>query len=67
MWKDQLTSWVPLKDLKASNPAVELAEYAVANHIASRGTSFQMVGIRYIAQAEPYHFKGKEEILENDS
>ena len=33
MWKDQSTSWVPLKDLKASNP-VELAEYAVANHIA---------------------------------
>jgi hypothetical protein len=33
MWKDQFMSWVPLKDLKASNP-VELAKYAVANHIA---------------------------------
>jgi hypothetical protein len=33
MWKDQSTSSVPLKDLKVSNP-VELAEYAVANHIA---------------------------------
>jgi hypothetical protein len=33
MWKDRSTSWVKLKDLKASNP-IELAEYAVANHIA---------------------------------
>ena len=33
MWKDRSTSWVKLKDLKASNP-VELAEYAVANRIA---------------------------------
>jgi hypothetical protein len=32
MWKDQSTSWVKLKDLKASNP-IELAEYAVANCI----------------------------------
>ena len=31
-WKDGTVSWVPLKDLKASNP-VELAEYAVANNI----------------------------------
>ena len=33
MWKDRSTSWVKLKDLKASNP-VELAEYAVTNRIA---------------------------------
>jgi hypothetical protein len=33
MWKDRSTSWVKLKDLKASNP-IELAEYAVANRIA---------------------------------
>jgi hypothetical protein len=33
LWKDKSTSWVELKDLKASNP-VELAEYAVANWIA---------------------------------
>ena len=33
LWKDKSTSWVKLKDLKASN-AVELAEYAVANQIA---------------------------------
>jgi hypothetical protein len=33
LWKDKLTSWEKLKDLKASNP-VELAEYAVANQIA---------------------------------
>ena len=32
LWKDQSTSWVKLKDLKASNP-VELAEYAVANRL----------------------------------
>ena len=31
-WKDNSTSWVPLKDLKESNP-VELAEYAVANKL----------------------------------
>jgi DNA-binding HxlR family transcriptional regulator len=31
-WKDGSTSWVPLKDLKESNP-VELAEYAVANKL----------------------------------
>jgi hypothetical protein len=33
MWMDWSTSWGKLKDLKASNP-IELAEYAVANHIA---------------------------------
>ena len=31
-WKDGLSDWVPLKELKASNPA-ELAEYVVANRI----------------------------------
>ena len=31
-WKDRSSNWVPLKDLKVSNP-VELAEYAVANDI----------------------------------
>lgn len=31
-WRDGSSSWVPLKDLKASNP-VELAEYAIANGI----------------------------------
>ena len=32
-WRDGSTDWVPLKDLKDTNP-VELAEYAVANKIA---------------------------------
>jgi hypothetical protein len=32
LWKDKLTSWVKLNDLKVSNP-IELAEYAVANRI----------------------------------
>ena len=32
-WKDGSVSWIPLKDLKASNP-VKLAEYAVANNIS---------------------------------
>jgi hypothetical protein len=32
-WKDGSTDWVPLKDLKESNP-IEVAEYAVANKIA---------------------------------
>ena len=31
-WRDGSASWVPLKDLKVSNP-VELAEYAVTNKI----------------------------------
>jgi hypothetical protein len=31
-WKDGSVSWVPLKDLKASNP-IQLAEYAIANNI----------------------------------
>jgi hypothetical protein len=31
-WKDGSSSWIPLKDLKDSNP-IELAEYAVANQI----------------------------------
>ena len=31
-WKDGSVSWVPSKDLKASNP-IELTEYAVANNI----------------------------------
>jgi hypothetical protein len=31
-WKDGSTSWIPLSELKASNP-VEVAEYAVANHL----------------------------------
>ena len=33
-WKYRSTSWTLLKDLKESNP-VEVAEYAVANKIAS--------------------------------
>ena len=32
-WMDGSTSWIPLKDLKHSNP-LEVAEYAVANKIA---------------------------------
>ena len=31
-WKDGTTDWVPMNELKASNP-IELAEYAVANRI----------------------------------
>ena len=31
-WMDGSVSWIPLKDLKASNP-VQLAEYAIANNI----------------------------------
>jgi Reverse transcriptase (RNA-dependent DNA polymerase) len=32
-WKDGTTDWIPLKDLKESNP-IEVAEYAVANKIS---------------------------------
>ena len=31
-WNDGTTNWIPLKDLRESNP-IELAEYAVANRI----------------------------------
>jgi hypothetical protein len=31
-WKDGSVSWIPLKDLKETNP-VEVAEYAIANKI----------------------------------
>ena len=31
-WEDRSVNWVPLKDLKQSNP-VELAGYSVANEI----------------------------------
>ena len=31
-WKDGSTAWLPLKDVKESNP-IQLAEYAVANEI----------------------------------
>ena len=31
-WEDGSTSWIPMKDLKASNP-IELAEYAYAHNI----------------------------------
>jgi hypothetical protein len=33
-WKNGSSNWVPLKDLKESNP-IELAEYAVANKLVS--------------------------------
>jgi hypothetical protein len=33
-WKDETTTWVPLKDLKESNP-IEVAQYAVDNKIES--------------------------------
>jgi hypothetical protein len=32
-WKDGTSNWIPLKDLKESNP-VKAAEYAVANKVA---------------------------------
>lgn len=32
-WKDQSTSWEPLRNLKASNP-IEVAEYAIAHKLA---------------------------------
>jgi hypothetical protein len=31
-WKDGSSSWVPLVELKQTNP-IKLAEYAIANHI----------------------------------
>ncbi len=34
LWHDGSTSWEPLCNLKESNP-VELAEYAIAHHIAN--------------------------------
>jgi hypothetical protein len=37
-WKDGTSTWVPLKDLKDSNP-IEVAEYAVANKLVSEPVS----------------------------
>ena len=37
-WKIGEMSWVPLKDLKESNQ-IELAEYAVANHMTANRRS----------------------------
>jgi hypothetical protein len=34
-WKDGAVTWVPLKDIKESNP-VEVAEYAIANKIDNK-------------------------------
>jgi hypothetical protein len=34
LWKDGTSTWVPLKELKESNP-VKVAEYAVGNKIAA--------------------------------
>ncbi len=31
-WKDKSTSWIPLKDLKTSNP-LQVAQYAIAHNI----------------------------------
>ena len=42
-WKDKSTQWVPLKDLKQSNP-VQLAEYAVTNKIADEPAFAWWVG-----------------------
>ena len=36
-WKDRSVSWEKLSDLKASNP-VEVAKYAVANHLVTEPT-----------------------------
>jgi hypothetical protein len=33
-WKDGSTSWIPLKDLKTSNP-IQVGEYAIAHNIAN--------------------------------
>ena len=33
-WRDGSTDWVPLKELKESNP-VQVAEYAVVNDLAN--------------------------------
>jgi hypothetical protein len=33
-WKDGSTTWIPLKDLKESNP-IQVADYAVANNLMS--------------------------------
>ncbi len=34
-WRDGLTSWLPLKDIKDANP-LELAQYAIANGITEK-------------------------------
>lgn len=42
-WKGGATEWIPLKDLKNSNP-IEVAEYAVANRLENEPAFVWWVG-----------------------
>lgn len=53
LWKDGSTSWIPLKELKESNP-VEIAEYAMANKIDDESAFIWWV---------PYTLKKREMII----
>jgi len=64
MWKDQSTSWVKLKDLKASNP-VELAEYAVANRLTEELAFKWWVSETLRKRNRSYYLEGEEEVLAN--
>jgi hypothetical protein len=48
---DGMTAWLPLKDVKESNP-IELAEYAILNRIDDKPT-FQVVGATGNMQTKP--------------
>ena len=53
-WKDGSSNWIPLKDLKISNP-VELADYAVANKIDDQPAFLWWV---------PYTLRKRERIIQ---
>jgi hypothetical protein len=60
-WRDGSTTWVPLSELKESNP-VEVAEYAVANKIAEE-PGICLVGTQSSAQTGSNHKEGQAQIL----
>ena len=64
--KDQSLEWVTLKEAKESFP-VQLAEYAVANHLTEARACLQMVGSTCLALMESDYLKGKEPLLVDNS
>jgi hypothetical protein len=64
-WKDRTSSWLPVKDLKDSNP-VELAEYAKANKPYGRA-GFCMVGTEGSAPTRQNYQQSRLTILEENS
>jgi hypothetical protein len=59
-WRDGSSTWVPLVDLKDSNP-VELAEYAVANKLQEE-PAFKW-WVSSVLETKSYYCKSEELLL----